>query len=197
LGTHSTGGQQVSAFVEVDEKALETSDLRLDSRWLFQGVKYQVTVINWHDYRQSVTKADTWTFSKDGIDRGWHDMVRTSELTQESGWLGPDNSLCLRASCYVRYADQINVNSEYNIRKETGHIGLMNHGATCYMNGLLQSLFHVGEFRQVVYSIQQDEPEPDKPGKDPDDDGKKGDEGEAPSLVQALQNVFYRLQTAD
>jgi len=195
-GTHSTGGQQVSAFVEADP--LEG----LDPRWVFHGVKYQVCVINWLDYRRSVNKTDTWTFSKDGIDRGWHDMMRTSELSPETGWLGPDNSLCLRASCAVRQADGINVNSDYNFKKETGYIGLKNHGATCYMNGLLQSLFHVGEFRRIVYSIDCDD-NPDCPGKDdpaPEASKTGGDDtegGRAPPLIQALQNVFYKLQTSD
>merc|ERR1719245_1599820 len=125
-------------------------------------------------------------------------MIRTAEVTQESGWLGPDNSLCFRTCCHLRQADGINVNNDYNIRKETGYIGLMNHGATCYMNGLLQSLFHVGEFRRIVYAIDCEDT-PDSPGKDDpascepsrgvDADG----EGKAPPLIQALQNVFYRL----
>jgi len=193
-GTHSTGGHQVSAFVEADPVE------GLDPRWVFHGVKYQITLVNWLDYRKSVTKSDTWTFSKDGIDRGWHDMVRTAELVQSSGWLGPDNSLCLRASCLVRQADGVNVSSDYNFKKETGYIGLKNHGATCYMNGLLQSLFHVGEFRKIVYSIDCDEGS-GCPGKDdPPDMGKGSDgdpEGRAPPLIQALQNVFYKLQTSD
>mmetsp|Transcript_156414 Transcript_156414/g.291945 ORF Transcript_156414/g.291945 Transcript_156414/m.291945 type:complete len:1326 (+) Transcript_156414:95-4072(+) len=194
-GTHSTGGHQVSAFVEADP--IEG----LDPRWVFHGVKYQISIVNWLDYRQSVTKVDTWTFSKDGIDRGWHDMVRTSELSLKTGWLGPDNSLYLRASCYVRQADSINVNSDYNFRKETGYIGLKNHGATCYMNGLLQSLFHVGEFRRIVYSIDCDDT-PDSPGKgDLETSPSKsmdGDaDGTAPPLIQSLQNVFYKLQTSD
>merc|ERR1740138_1133707 len=105
-GTHSTGGNHVSAFVEADP--IEG----LDPRWVFHSVKYQITVVNWLNYRQSVTKVDTWTFSKDGVDRGWHDMVRTSELTPESGWLGPENALFFRASCYVRQAEGVNVNSD-------------------------------------------------------------------------------------
>mmetsp|Transcript_54572 Transcript_54572/g.127608 ORF Transcript_54572/g.127608 Transcript_54572/m.127608 type:complete len:1321 (-) Transcript_54572:97-4059(-) len=194
-GTMTTRGEQVSAFVEA------VPPEGLDSRWMFQGVKYQITLVNWLNYRLSINKADTWTFTKDGIDRGWHDILRISELTRESGWLGPDNSLCFRASCYVRSADSVNVNSEYNVRKETGFIGLKNHGATCYMNGLLQSLFHVGEFRRIVYSIDcGDSTEGNK--EDPDSDMLKAPvdldgEGKAPPLIESLQNVFYKLQTSD
>jgi len=196
-GTHSTGGAQVSAFVEADPID------GLDARWVFHGVKYQVALLNWTDYRRSVVKADMWTFSKDGIDRGWHDMVRTADLSQETGWLGPGNTLSFRASCYVRSADGMNLSSDYTCKKETGYIGLKNHGATCYMNGLLQSLFHVGEFRRIVYSIDCDE-QPDAPGKDDkiEDRGRQlsdevDGEGKAPQLIEALQNVFYKLQTSD
>jgi hypothetical protein len=34
-------------------------------------------------------------------------------------------------------------------RKDTGHVGLKNQGATCYMNSLLQYLYHLPYFRQV------------------------------------------------
>jgi ubiquitin carboxyl-terminal hydrolase 7 len=167
---------------------------------VFHGVKYQITIINWIDYRRSVTKMDTWTFSKDGLDRGWHDMVRVTDLTQESGWLGPDNSLYVRASCFVRQGDGINLNSDYNAKKETGYIGLKNHGATCYMNGLLQSLFHVGEFRKIVYMIDCDDHGESAGKEDSMEYSKLGDadgDGKAPPLIQALQNVFYKLQTSD
>lgn len=178
-GTQSTNGAQVSAFVEAHPLD------GLDPRWCFHGVKYQITLVNWLNYSQSVTKNDTWSFSRDGIDRGWHEMVRTAELTQDTGWLGPQNTLYFRASCYVRSADQLNLTNEYNCKKETGYTGLKNHGATCYMNGLLQSLFHLGEFRRIVYAIEGEE--------DQDD----GDETKSPQLIQALQNVFYKLQTSD
>lgn len=37
----------------------------------------------------------------------------------------------------------------YDSKKETGYVGLKNQGATCYMNSLLQFLYHVPYFRKV------------------------------------------------
>jgi len=37
----------------------------------------------------------------------------------------------------------------YDSRAATGHVGLKNQGATCYMNSLLQYLFHLPFFRKA------------------------------------------------
>ena len=37
----------------------------------------------------------------------------------------------------------------YDSKKETGYVGLKNQGATCYMNSLLQTLYHTPYFRKV------------------------------------------------
>ncbi|TYZ61201.1 hypothetical protein PybrP1_005954 [[Pythium] brassicae (nom. inval.)] len=65
----------------------------------------------------------------------------------------------------------------YDSKAATGMVGLKNQGATCYMNSLLQTLFHLRAFRQAVYetpSAQEDTHD---------------------SVSLALQRVFYRLQT--
>lgn len=40
----------------------------------------------------------------------------------------------------------------YDSKKETGFVGLKNQGATCYMNSLLQTLYHIPYFRKVSMS---------------------------------------------
>ncbi|KAL8488547.1 hypothetical protein ACS0TY_024724 [Phlomoides rotata] len=37
----------------------------------------------------------------------------------------------------------------YDSKKETGFVGLKNQGATCYMNSLLQTLYHIPFFRKI------------------------------------------------
>lgn len=41
----------------------------------------------------------------------------------------------------------------YDSKKETGFVGLKNQGATCYMNSLLQTLYHLPYFRKVLTVI--------------------------------------------
>ncbi|OZJ04728.1 hypothetical protein BZG36_01825 [Bifiguratus adelaidae] len=67
----------------------------------------------------------------------------------------------------------------YDSKKETGHVGLKNQGATCYMNSLLQSLYFTNYFRKAVYEIPTEQDEPTK------------------SIALALQRLFYNLQFND
>ena len=56
-------------------------------------------------------------------------------------------------------------------------VGLINRGATCYMNALLQTLYHTGALRMAVYNM----PTADDVG--------------GTSVPVALQRVFYNLQS--
>lgn len=55
-------------------------------------------------------------------------------------------------------------------------VGLVNEGCTCYLNSLLQLLFHISYFRTAVYRIPCEA----------DDDG--------PSVGKALQELFFQMQ---
>lgn len=62
---------------------------------------------------------------------------------------------------------------DYDSKEMTGYTGLVNQGATCYLNSLLQSLYFTKAFRNAVYAL-------------PDSSGVSG----------GLQRVFYRLATS-
>lgn len=73
-------------------------------------------------------------------------------------------------------ADSMRQLLAYDSKQETGMVGLKNQGATCYLNSLLQTLFHLRAFRQVVYETPTQ------------------NEDTTNSVSLALQRVFYRLQ---
>ncbi|KAG5482930.1 hypothetical protein LSCM1_06968 [Leishmania martiniquensis] len=54
-------------------------------------------------------------------------------------------------------------------------VGLINEGCTCYLNSLLQLLFHISYFRTAVYRIPVE-----------------GDDG--PTVYKALQEIFFQMQ---
>ncbi|TEB14753.1 hypothetical protein C9890_0649, partial [Perkinsus sp. BL_2016] len=43
--------------------------------------------------------------------------------------------------------------TNYDSKSVTGYVGLLNQGATCYMNSFVQSIFLTNEFRSAVYRI--------------------------------------------
>lgn len=74
----------------------------------------------------------------------------------------------------IYYAISITLPPNYPYSRKDLYLGLKNSGSTCYMSSVLQVLFHIGAFRQLIYSF-----------KDPKE--------EAPT---ALQNLFVQLQIA-
>eukprot|EP01105_Mastigella_eilhardi_P020175 TRINITY_DN4786_c0_g1_i6.p1 TRINITY_DN4786_c0_g1~~TRINITY_DN4786_c0_g1_i6.p1 ORF type:complete len:975 (-),score=258.77 TRINITY_DN4786_c0_g1_i6:133-3057(-) len=66
---------------------------------------------------------------------------------------------------------------ENDSRKATGYVGLENQGATCYMNSLLQTLYHTPAFRMAVYQM---------PTSSQDDPNS--------NIQLALQRVFFNLK---
>lgn len=66
----------------------------------------------------------------------------------------------------------------YDSKAVTGFVGLLNQGATCYMNSFVQSIFLTNEFRSAVYKIPTESVAPTS------------------SIPLALQRIFYKLQTS-
>lgn len=66
-----------------------------------------------------------------------------------------------------------------NVIKNTSscYSGLLNQGATCYLNSMLQSLFHIPAFRKIVYEIPT-----------------TGNEDPSKCIPLCLQRLFGRMQ---
>lgn len=71
--------------------------------------------------------------------------------------------------------------------------GLVNQGATCYLNSLLQSLFHLSAFRSIIYNIPTKEEATAASETSNMDDGAES----VISIPYALQRLFCRLQTGN
>ncbi|CAM9681125.1 unnamed protein product, partial [Phaeothamnion confervicola] len=67
----------------------------------------------------------------------------------------------------------------HNSKAATGMVGLKNQGATCYMNSLLQTLYHLRKLRKAVYDTPTER------------------EDTVSGVALAMQRVFYRLQSSD
>eukprot|EP01079_Euglenida_sp_SAG-EU17-18_P007203 gene7203-1287_t len=72
-------------------------------------------------------------------------------------------------------------------KKTTGFVGLKNQGATCYLNSLLQSLFHLSLFRRRVYEMPTGDEHLELSQSGQGQDVRK-------SIPLALQRIFCKLQ---
>ncbi|KAF0549637.1 putative ubiquitin-specific processing protease 21 [Gigaspora margarita] len=68
---------------------------------------------------------------------------------------------------------------DYDSRIVTGYVGLINQGATDYMNVELQLLYSIKYFRKAIYQILTEDDEPIK------------------SIPLAMQRIFYQLQVSN
>lgn len=139
---------------------------------------FAISVVNTKDPTKNVVKDAKHTFRASEADWGFNNFATLGDL-KEPGFL-IDDTLHIHVDVKVIkdiYAGQGWATwANWDSKKETGYVGLKNQGATCYMNSLLQALFHIGTFRKSVYQMptQNDSP--------------------TASIPLALQRVFYRLQ---
>lgn len=142
--------------------------------WVFLRTSIILMLINAADpfSRRSRVMRDVCNLSESDPCRGWPSVVSFSSLSEleEEGFLSDSgHSIRMRAQAYFP-GDPTSRQAE-----ASSYLGLENQGATCYLNGLLQSLFHIGRFREIVYSTT-------------------GEEDKNHSIISALQSVFYELE---
>lgn len=81
-------------------------------------------------------------------DWGFTSFMPLGELYDPSRGYLMNDTLIIEAEVLVR---RIVDYWTYDSKKETGYVGLKNQGATCYMNSLLQTLYHIPYFRKVRF----------------------------------------------
>jgi ubiquitin carboxyl-terminal hydrolase 7 len=86
----------------------------------------------------------------------------------------------------------------HDSKTDTGFVGLKNQGATCYMNSLLQSLYHVPALQRAVYKMPTEQETSVKRHRTASQHPAvitRQDYCNTPeSVALALQRVFYHLQ---
>ncbi|CAA0841356.1 Ubiquitin carboxyl-terminal hydrolase 13 [Striga hermonthica] len=145
---------------------------------------FSLAVVNQVQVKYSVRKETQHQFNARENDWGFTSFMPLADLYDSSrGYLVNDTCIIEAEVAIFRAMDPW----LYNSKKETGFVGLKNQGATCYMNSLLQTLYHIPYFRKVGISSSTmqnirvcfcvDMP--------------------TASIPLALQSLFYKLQYSD
>ncbi|XP_012835827.1 PREDICTED: ubiquitin carboxyl-terminal hydrolase 12-like [Erythranthe guttata] len=139
--------------------------------------QFSLAVVNQMNSKQTLKKDTHHQFTQRESDWGFTSFMPLSELYDPNmGYLVNDTCV-IEADVAVRKVIDY---WAYDSKKETGYVGLKNQGATCYINSLLQTLYHIPYFRKAVYHMPTTE-----------NDNPTG------SIPLALQSLFYKLQYND
>ncbi|AQK58394.1 ubiquitin carboxyl-terminal hydrolase 13 isoform X10 [Zea mays] len=139
--------------------------------------QFSLAVVNQIQPEFTIRKETQHQFNARESDWGFTSFMPLSELYDASRGYLVNDTVVVEAEVAVR---RIVDYWTYDSKKETGYVGLKNQGATCYMNSLLQTLYHIPYFRKAVYHMPTTE-----------NDIPSG------SIPLALQSLFYKLQYSD
>ncbi|KAL7584198.1 ubiquitin C-terminal hydrolase 13 [Lactuca sativa] len=139
--------------------------------------QFSLAVVNQIHNKFTMRKDTQHQFNGRESDWGFTSFMPLSDLYD------PSRGYILNDTCIVEADVAVRRVVDYwshDSKKETGYVGLKNQGATCYMNSLLQTLYHIPYFRKAVYHMPTTE-----------NDMPSG------SIPLALQSLFYKLQYSD
>ncbi|TYI80378.1 hypothetical protein E1A91_D05G083500v1 [Gossypium mustelinum] len=139
--------------------------------------QFSLAVVNQIHSKYSIRKDTQHQFNARESDWGFTSFMPLGELYDPCRGYLVNDTFVVEAEVVVR---KIVDYWAYDSKKETGYVGLKNQGATCYMNSLLQTLYHIPYFRKAVYHMPTTE-----------NDMPSG------SIPLALQSLFYKLQYSD
>lgn len=139
-------------------------------------VQFSISIKNWDDESKPLLREANNVFSSDHRDWGFNNLIPWKDM--DKGYISKDDTVVIRVTTIVlkTHAGYKPYSFDEDSKQETGFVGLKNQGATCYMNSLLQSLYHLGYFRKAVYKMPTDR------------------DSEKISIPLALQRLFFRMQ---
>ncbi|KAK2962377.1 putative Ubiquitin C-terminal hydrolase 12 [Blattamonas nauphoetae] len=139
------------------------------------------------DPQKSVSVETTHKFNRHKHTFWFDNMIRQNKISTKSGFIKDGNVKFRISLTPIQSTTQDSPQSfEKDYKIKHGMIGLENQGATCYLNSLIQSLFHTNIFRLFVYHIPIGEIDEDQ-----------SDPSAKPDLVMALQRLLYNLQVSN
>lgn len=138
---------------------------------------FSLAIVNQYDTKLSVRKDTQHQFNARENDWGFTSFMPLQDAYDGNKGFLVNDTLVVEADVNVRKMVDY---WAYDSKKETGFVGLKNQGATCYMNSLLQTLYHIPYFRKAVYHMPTTEN--DVPSN---------------SIPLALQSLFYKIQYSD
>lgn len=140
-----------------------------------KNAQFSLSVINQVDPKHTIKKDTVHQFSARESDWGFASFMQLQDLYDPSKGFLVNDTVIIEADVQVRVDYW-----SYDSKKETGYVGLKNQGATCYMNSLLQTLYHIPRFRKAVYHMPTVK-----------------EDSAANSIPLALQSLFYKVQYSD
>ncbi|MCL7026313.1 hypothetical protein MKW94_009773, partial [Papaver nudicaule] len=107
--------------------------------------QFSLAVVNQAQNKFTVRKDTQHQFNARESDWGFTSFMPLSDLYDLGRGFLANDTLIIEAEVIVRKVVDY---WSYDSKKETGFVGLKNQGATCYMNSLLQTLYHIPYFRK-------------------------------------------------
>ncbi|CAI9774541.1 unnamed protein product [Fraxinus pennsylvanica] len=138
--------------------------------------QFGLSVINQLHTRYTIRKDTQHNFNAQESDWGFTNFMPLTELYD------PNRRYLVNDTCIIEANVSVCVTVSrplYDSKKETGFVGFNSQGATCYLNSLLQTLYHLPYFRKAVCHSPTENNMP------------------SGSITLALQNLFSELQSSD
>ncbi|KAK2945501.1 putative Ubiquitin C-terminal hydrolase 12 [Blattamonas nauphoetae] len=151
---------------------------------------FSITLHNKHK-TQTITKEGATYFSPKSPLAGLRNFISVSKLNGKDGFI-VDGKLHFTVQIRPTLDEKLTTTTPSATRAKTGFIGITNLGNTCYLNSLMQTLYHTSLFRWCIYHFPIDDMVDTA-----FEQRKLQLHGETiPKMAEALQRFFFNLQTS-